>query len=204
MSYSNFTIAKIRSEFGLEIKPRPGLFGDAPLRAPSAWLKDTLAFNLALATSNDTEKARSELIVMPVLVELWRQAGQSFGLFSGRTFNVDRKLGLQGACDYLLSRAPSQFAIEAPVVVVVEAKNDNFGIGQPQCIAEMIAARIFNERKNIDIKDIYGCVTIGNAWQFLVLRGDKAIIDTRVFDVNEDLERILSILYAMSLGLLKN
>jgi hypothetical protein len=75
MSYSSFTIAKIRSEFGLEIKPHPGFFGDAPPRPPSDWLTDTLAVNLALATSNDTEKARSELVVMPVLVELWRQAG---------------------------------------------------------------------------------------------------------------------------------
>ena len=196
MSYSNFTIAKIRSEFGLEIKPRPGLFGDAPLRAPSAWLKDTLAFNLALATSNDTEKARSELIVMPVLVELWRQAGQSFGLFSGRTFNVDRKLGLQGACDYLLSRAPSQFAIEAPVVVVVEAKNDNFGIGQPQCIAEMIAARIFNERAGTGITEIYGAVTIGSVWQFLRYRGNLVEISGEEYTAAQP-DKLLGILWQM-------
>ena len=41
---------------------------------------------------------------------------------------------------------------EAPVVVVVEAKNENMKQGIIQCIAEMVAAQQFNQQRTLFIR----------------------------------------------------
>jgi hypothetical protein len=204
MAYSRVTDEELKEIFGVEKEFRASFFNPRPDFQVSDLLRQTLAENLSFALAQKSEKARSEFIIAPVLAELRKKAGGKISLFSGIRFDVDKSHKLDGECDFLISRSSYQAVLEAPVVIAVEAKRQDFEKGFTQCIAEMIAARIFNERKNSGIREIYGCVTIGNAWQFLVLRGDKAIIDTTVFDVNEDLERILSMLYTMSLGLLKN
>ncbi|MGH9840839.1 MAG: hypothetical protein ACREEM_18845, partial [Blastocatellia bacterium] len=125
---------------------------------------------------------------------------EQISIFSGMDFTVAPEQGLNGICDFVISRTPYQADIEAPVVVAVEAKQDDFRKGTTQCIAEMIAARIFNERQGQAVGEIYGCVTTGDVWRFLVLRGQQALVETTTYDIREDLDRILGILLAMSLG----
>jgi len=83
-------------------------------------------------------------IIYPILQEVRRIFNNQISLFSGRDFTVDTSKGLNGYIDYLISRSQEQLEIEAPVVVVGEAKPDNLNEGLGQCIAEMIAAQIFN------------------------------------------------------------
>ena len=66
-----------------------------------------------LAISIGTEKARSELIVADVLVELREQFNHGISLFSGIDFNVDVESGLTGVCDFLISLSPGQLFLEA-------------------------------------------------------------------------------------------
>jgi len=82
------------------------------LRLPSAPAK-------LIATGS--EKARSELIITPVLVEVRRILDRKVTLFSGEDFTVDESLGLNGRCDFLISRSAEMLAIEAPAVVIIEA-----------------------------------------------------------------------------------
>ncbi|MGB3263034.1 MAG: hypothetical protein WBA89_03670, partial [Microcoleus sp.] len=56
----------------------------------------------------------------------------------------------------------------------MDTKNENLKSGLAQCIAEMVAAQLFNERQGNEIKSIYGVITIGTIWQFLKLQ-DKVI-----------------------------
>ena len=58
------------------------------------------------------------------------------------------------------------------------AKNENIKGGLAQCIAEMYAAQLFNKKENINLT-IYGAVTSGTIWQFLILEGDLVCIDLR-------------------------
>jgi hypothetical protein len=62
----------------------------------------------------------------------------------------------------------------------------------------MIAARIYNKRYGKKVNVIYGCVSTGDGWRFLVLRENLAEIDTITFDINQDIEQILGILWAMT------
>jgi hypothetical protein len=200
MSYPNFTALQLKEKFGVAQSYQERIFGKLKPQSASDWLKLSLKQGVEFALEQGSEKARSEFIIAPVFIELRNLAEKKISIFSGIEFNVDRKLGFTGWCDFLVSRSSFQRALEAPVVIAVEAKQQNFEKGIDQCIAEMIAAQIFNEKRGNNIDTIYGCVTTGDAWRFLLLKDKQALIDTTVFDVGEDLERILGILHAMAMN----
>ena len=176
---------------------KPNVFINISPRQVSDWLKISLQKHTSMALTQGLEKARSEFIIAPILAELYDQAQNELSLFSGWELNVDAELGLIGRCDFLISRSNNQTYLEAPIVVAVEAKQDDFRQGINQCIAEMIAARIFNEREGNDIDKIFGCVTTGDVWRFLSLDGNNVEIEEKVFELSE-VEQILGILWAMS------
>jgi hypothetical protein len=101
--------------------------------------------------------------------------------------------GLTGFCDYLISKSPEKIIIIAPVVTLVEAKNDNIQSGLGQCIAEMIAAQLFNQQKGNEIETIYGSVTTGTNWKFMRLTGQVIEIDLSKYYLS-DVGKILGIL----------
>jgi hypothetical protein len=204
MSYSRFTYQELKDNFGIEQVFQTDLFKTVKTHEVSAWLKQTIELNLSFALEQGTEKARSEYIIAPIFSELRQQSQKQISIFSGVEFNVDKKKKLNGACDFLISRSGYQILLEAPVVVVVEAKRQDFEKGYVQCIAEMIAAQIFNNKKKNDITEIYGCVTTGDTWRFLVLQDNRAIVDTTALDIKEDIERIFGILWAMSFSEIKH
>ena len=175
MPYSDFDLKKVKSVFNLNIKDSEDIFSSVKEAEISSFLSEILKQNVPLALAMATEKASSELIIINILLEIKRESGVSF--FSGIEFNVDREKGLNGFCDFLISRSSEQFFLEAPVIALVEAKNEKIVSGLGQCIAEMVAARIYNEREGQPISCIYGAVTTGHAWKFLKLESDTAYID---------------------------
>ncbi len=199
MSYSDFTIEEVKLRFSLRLEEDRDLYATIAPVEISPLLRETLAENVPLALAISTEKARSEFIIAPVLLEARRQANHQASLFSGIEFTVDAELGLKGVCDFLLSRSSEQLTIEAPVVAVVEAKNENMKAGIGQCLAEMVAARLFNERKGRDEQAVYGVVTTGNNWKFLQLLGNAAQVDLVEYHIKET-GRIIGIIKAMLLG----
>ena len=193
MPYSQFSVEQIKTNFGINLTRTVDLFADIPEIEASSFLQETLQFNLPLALEINSEKARSELIVTPILVEIKKLLPERMSLFSGREFNVDPARGLSGYCDFLISRSPEQLVIESPVIALVEAKNDNIQSGLGQCMAETIAAQIFNQRQENDIQTIYGVVTTGSIWKFFKLEGTAIEIDTTEYFIN-NVGKILGIL----------
>jgi hypothetical protein len=196
MAYSNFTLETVREAFDIEEVDIAGLFSNSEPMAPSELLTAVLARNIPLATAIGTEKAKSEMIVSDVLVELREQLDLSISLFSGIDFNVNDENGLTGVCDFVVSLSPVQFDLEAPVIVLVEAKNDNLEIGLGQCVAEMVAAQRFNAEKGNDIPRVYGATTTGVLWRFLRLEGQKLRIDMAPYQI-ERCDKVLGILASM-------
>ncbi|MEA5469217.1 hypothetical protein [Spirulina sp. 06S082] len=194
MSYSNFTNLNIvQQEFNLVLEENRNLFADVAEIEPSDYLKQTLAEYLPLATAINTEKARSEFLLAPILAELRRQANYQISLFSGTEFEVDRERGLNGYCDYLICCSQEQYFIRAPVVAIVEAKNENIKGGLGQCVAEMVAAQIFNQQQNVKITKIYGIVSTGTTWKFLLLEKQTVSIDNIEYYINQ-IAKIIGIL----------
>jgi len=196
MAYSNFTFETVRKTFQLETDEAADISsGIAPI-APSEHLTTTLARKVPLALAIGTEKASSELIVADILVELREKFERRISLFSGIDFSVDVENGLTGVCDFLISLSPTQFHLEAPIIVLVEAKKDNPVLGFGQCVAEMLAAQRFNANKGNDIPVIYGAATTGTVWQFLRLDEHKLHIDSAVYSIGQ-CDKILGILSSM-------
>ena len=196
MAYSHFTLSAARKAFELETVRSIGLFSQTEPVEPSAELTRALAKKAPLAVAIATEKAKSELIVSEVLFELREHFEQRVSLFSGIDFTVDADAGLVGVCDFLVSLSPEQFELEAPVIVLVEAKRDNLTSGLGQCVAEMVAAQHFNAEHGNDIPCIYGATTSGIDWLFLKLEGQTLHIDMDVHTI-ERCDKLLGILASM-------
>ena len=196
MAYSDFTLEVVVPTFQLEKVDTAGLFSQAETVAPSAYLTTGLEKKAPLATTIGTEKAKSEMIVADVLVELLDHFDRSISLFSGIDFNVDAENGLTGVCDFLVSLSPGQSFLEAPVIILVEAKKDDLLVGLGQCVAEMVAAQRFNADRSNDIRCIYGATTSGTDWKFLKLEGKRLHIDMTTYQIAQ-CDKVLGILSSM-------
>ncbi len=197
MSYSNFTFDKVKKELNLIPTDKTGLFSHIDEAEPDEFFSKSLKEdNIPLGLAINTEKARSELIITPVLLELRKMMNKQISLFSGIEFNVVEEQGLNGICDFIVSLSVEQFFLDAPVVVIVEAKKEDITKGLPQCIAEMRASQIFNERRDNQIETIYGVVTTGSNWKFLKLQNQTVYIDFDEYHIKE-LNKIMGILFSM-------
>ena len=196
MVYSNFTLEIVRTAFQLEIAESAGIFSQIESVDPSAHLATTLARNVPLAITINTEKAKSELIIADILVELREQLERRISLFSGIDFSIDDENGLTGVCDFLVSLSPVQSFLEAPVIILVKAKKDDLTVGLGQCVAEMLAAQRFNTEKGNNIPYIYGATTSGTDWRFLKLEGQRLHIDMVIYPIAQ-CDKILGILSSM-------
>ncbi len=179
MSYSEFSLRKVKQAFNLTTIEGNRFFPDIEPITPSVTLNAFLEESLPLAIATGSEKARSELIISPVLVEVRKILERKISLFSGEDFTVDPASGLSGVCDFLISLSPEQLAIEAPAIVIIEAKKADLNSGIGQCIAEMVAAQKFNETNHQPIRTIYGSVSSGTAWRFLKLEQQTVTVDLR-------------------------
>ena len=193
MSYSNFkTIDEVKQQFNITVSSSGSLFADSPKIEISPILAAILEENVSLALNINTEKARSELIISPVLVEARRLLKHQISLYSGIDFSVDEAQGLNGFCDFILSGSPDQVFLESPVLCVVEAKNENIKSAYGQCAAEMIAAQLFNHRQKHE-NTVFGLVTTGSNWKFLKLDEKTLFIDYDEYLISQS-SKILSVL----------
>jgi hypothetical protein len=182
MSYSDFTLDQVKQLLGVTVQQVNLLPALTPLPV-SDWLNETLARGLELAFFS--EKARSEFIVSPILLEIRRLSHNWFTIYSGQRLDVLPERGLVGECDFILGATPTVPILESPLVIVVEAKKNDIEAGHGQCVAQMVGARIFNERAGTAVSPIFGCVTTGETWQFLRLDESVVRVDRTRYYINE-------------------
>lgn len=195
MAYSEFTFEKLETDLHLVLE-EADLYSDIQPVDISDSFSELSKENVPLALSINTEKARSELIIAPVLVELRKMLKRTISLFSGIEFNVDPQKGLNGVCDFIVSASSKQILVTAPIINIVEAKNENIKSGIPQCVAEMYAAQLFNKGKSINIPHIYGAVTTGSSWKFMQLQRNQIIVDSMEYFI-DNVGKIMGILIYM-------
>jgi hypothetical protein len=196
MPYSKFTIGKAVEDFDLTIIEGEQFVRDIPPISPSPFLQELLKETVPWAIAVSSEKARSEGIINPMLLEVKRQLGGQISVFSGEEFNVDAEADLTGYCDFLLSRSPEQLFIKAPAIVLVEAKKEDLKSGLGQCLAELVAAQRFNQQKQQPIPVVYGVITSGTAWRFLKLEAQTVTIDLTDYPL-PPVDRVLGFLVWM-------
>jgi hypothetical protein len=187
MAFSNVKLNKVKEKYGL-IEDKQNIFPNTQIILPSDWLADMIE------TANElpllSEKAKSEFIVSPILLEIWKRNDKKFAIFSGVT--IDVSADLKGECDFILSKSPKTQEMEAPIFTMIEAKDDNIRNGWGQCVMQMYAAQKFNEMKKLDIPVIYGCITTGEAWQFLKLEKNLVTFHNERLYLNQ-IDKILGV-----------
>ena len=178
MPYSKFTLEDVEQIFGLD-EQKAKLFEDISLIPATDWLLETLQKTKLIPAKS--EKSRSELLIMPILLAVAEKNKHLITIFSGENLEGDIQKDLNGECDYILSKSAKSFSLKAPILGLVEAKQNIVENSMGQCVAQMLGARLFNERKNNTIPILYGCVTNGDIWQFLRLKDKTIYIDVEKY-----------------------
>ena len=196
MAYSDFSLAEVSEKLTLSLVNHQLFENLLPIQ-PSNWLNETLNLSLDFALKSGSEKARSEFIVAPILLEMERINDRKFAIYSGKNLDADKERGLTGECDFILSKGAIAYTIETPIFALVEAKKNDVESGLGQCIAQMYGAHLVNlKHPKQPIDTIYGCVTTGERWQFLKLVGQVVSIDSDRYYINE-IEKIIGCLQAI-------
>ena len=193
MEYSDFSLAIVKNDLGLTLDETRDLFAATSPVAPSEIITTILNDYVPLAISISTEKARSEFLIAPILAEVRRLLNKRVSLFSGKDFTVDPTRGLQGFCDYIISGSQEQLFISAPVVTIFEAKKEDIIGALGQCAAAMVAAESFNQNQGSEVDRIYGSVTTGTNWKFLILQETTLYIAPTEYYIKQ-VDKILGIL----------
>ncbi|AFY56224.1 hypothetical protein Riv7116_3780 [Rivularia sp. PCC 7116] len=195
MPYKDFSISEVTQKFDLTLVGDECFLPEVEPVSPSSYIAEYLKESIPLAIAMGSGKARSELIISPILFEVRKILNKEISFFSGEEFNVDKDLALTGVCDFIVSLSPEQLFIEAPVLVIIEAKKENFKDVLGQCIAQMVAAQKLNAKQDESLT-VYGSVTNGNLWSFLKLEEDIVTIDFTEYSILP-VERLLGILVWM-------
>ncbi len=197
MAFSDFDLKTAVQTFALSEERDTDLFAAVEPLQPSEFLRVWLDTFAPVALGVNSEKARSEFIIAPMLAETKLRVGTTVNVLPGVTFEVDKEQGLTGFCDFLIARSPEIYYIQGPLVAVVEAKKEDLIAGLGQCVAEMVAIRLFNQREGTPVPAVFGCVTSGSIWRFLKLEEARLFIDRLEYHLR-DAAKILGILVSIT------
>lgn len=192
MDYGNYkTLRQAIERLGLE-ETDENLFPNIQPVEPSAWLVQTLAMGKIMPLTN--EKSKSERLISPILMEVAVQYRSQITLYSGEEMTVDEKQDLSGYCDFFLAKHPRKEVMQAPIIALAEAKDEDMDYGKGQCAAQMYAAHLFNEQRNKTQPFVYGCAVTGGEWKFLKLVDKQLFVDEETYYIT-NLDKILGILH---------
>jgi hypothetical protein len=142
------------------------------------------------STPATNEKTKAERIISPILLEIAVDFKPYVSFFSGENIDISSEDDLSGACDFFFSlQAPKPY-IEAPIVSLAEAKDEDMAWGIAQCAAQMYGAKLFNEAEGKNIDTIYGCATNGTEWHFMKFKKNFYSLDNKIYT---DLTEILGV-----------
>ena len=188
MGYSKFRkIQDVVERFNLDMRLQKLFRGIEPV-SPSDWLLETLSVSAILPLTN--EKSKAERVISPILTEVAKVYVEKVSFFSGEQINIKPEDDLSGECDFLFALQPPKLYIDAPIISLAEAKDEDMDWGIAQCAAQMLGAKYFNDGKNKSLPFIFGCVTTGTDWQFLKLENDIYYVDNKIYT---DLKEILGV-----------
>ncbi len=193
MAFGDFDLREALRAFGLTDERDTDLFADVGGLEPTPFLRVWLDEFAPVAVGVGSEKARSEFIIVPVLAEARRRAVGPMNVLPGVTLDVDHARGLNGFCDFILTRSAEYYFLRGPLVAVVEAKREDLIGGLGQCAASMVALREFNVKDETPVPAIYGAVTSGTNWRFLRLQETTLTIDHTEYHLR-DVGKIVGIL----------
>lgn len=129
-----------------------------------------------------SEASRCENVIYPIIRDVYKHHVEIYSLWSHKSLYYDEVL--TGIPDYIITSKSSlgKTILGKPVVVVVEAKQNNFTVGWGQCLAELLASQKLNDNTKMPV---YGIVTDGEMWHFGKLIDDLFVKNENVIAISE-------------------
>ncbi|MDJ0702406.1 MAG: hypothetical protein QNJ46_03920 [Leptolyngbyaceae cyanobacterium MO_188.B28] len=180
MAFSDFkNIAEVQRQYGIKYVEQ-AFIKAKDQSPPEAFWRD-YEFYRDTVDIFSSEASRSEIIISPLLREVYKNHYQHYSFWIQKNLAYDAKLS--GTPDYIFSeRSPlGKTVLEKPIAVLVEAKKNDFEQGWGQCLAELVAAQKINEDMAMPV---YGIVTDGNLWQFGKLEASIFTKDLENFTID--------------------
>jgi hypothetical protein len=162
MAFNDYkTIAEVQQEYNIKYLEED--FIEITDLKPSDFFVKELKFSEQTMDIYTSEYSRCESIIYPVLREVYKNFTEKYNLWSHKSITYDAKLN--GTPDYLFSTRSElgKTVLGFPIVIVVQAKKNDFSEEWGQCLAESIAAQKLNKAEELPV---YGIVTDGELWQF--------------------------------------
>ncbi len=169
MKFSEFkNNSEMLSYFGLKVERSHFIDFDeiTPINPPS-WLLEDLNFVLSNRGDTDMEFYACEALIFPILKEAWKRNPKS-KLFSHPQIKYEDLILIP---DYVVTPKDKTGidTFQKPLLITVEAKNDDYDLGWSDAYKQLIVARLLNENNEIPI---YAIVSIGKGWEFGKLDGN--------------------------------
>lgn len=180
MAFSDYkSISHVQKDFKVIYQEEN--FLAAPDLQPSAAFQQEFEFSLANIDVYTSEASRAEAIIFPILREIYKSYYEKYSFWVQKALSYDERLN--GTPDYLIGTksALGKTFLETPLVVIAEAKKNDFEQGWGQCLAELIAAQKLNGDARLVV---YGIVTDGKLWEFGKLREDVFTKNTESYTVD--------------------
>ena len=174
MALSNFgTISEALEAYG--IRYEDGVFVVPTSATPGTLFLAELQFSIENIDVYSSEGARTELIISPILREIYKNYVETLAFWVQKPMTADALLS--GVPDYIFgTKSPlGKKVLGTPLVLIVEAKKNDFEQGWGQCLAELVAAQIINRET---AKPVYGIVTDGLLWRMGKLTEKVFVQDT--------------------------
>jgi hypothetical protein len=188
MAFSDYkSLAQVQEEFQVKYQ-EADFVSPLAIELPSLFCEE-FDFNLSSMDAFASEAARCELVIFPMLREIYKRYHRQFALWVQKAFSVDEKLA--GTPDYMLSQRSElgKNVLGLPLLLLVEAKRNDFEQGWGQCLAELIAADRWNQHS----RPVYGIVTDGKLWEFGRLEHQIFTKHTASYTIT-DLDTLFSLL----------
>lgn len=162
MAFSDFkTIADVQRKYGIRYLEQSFIAADE-LEPPESFVQDFQFYRETMDIFS-SEASRSEIVISPLLREVYKSHHAKCSFWIQKPLTLDETLC--GTPDYMVSGRSElgKTVLEKPVLMIVEAKKNDFEQGWGQCLAELWAAEQINNDRS---RPVYGVVTDANLWQF--------------------------------------
>ena len=182
MAFSDFkTIPEVQERFSIRhiendfIKIEEGA-------SPSEQFLQELEFSREYIPVFASEGARCEAVIYPILREVYKGHAENYALWIKKPIAYNEILS--GTPDYFISTRSElgKLVVGTPLILLVEAKKNDFEQGWGQCLAELVAAQKINEAPE---RPVHGIVSDGERWQFGHLVGDVFTQNRTGFSVDD-------------------
>ncbi len=182
MAFSDFkAIPDVQEGFGIR-HIENDFIETAHTVEPSEQFLQELEFTLQYIDVLTSEGARCEAVIFPILREVYKGYADHYALWIKKPIAYDDLLS--GTPDYFVSTRSElgKLVVGTPLVMLVEAKKNDFEQGWGQCLAELVAAQKINEAPE---HPVYGIVSDGRWWQFGHLIGDAFTQNRTSFSLDD-------------------